>query len=343
VDTAADRQVMGVVAGWAVFSLRAVCAKKGAAPTDRAMLPLLDKLIVPEGISGLTLRDPVVLYLLARQQYGGLTAVLSEALTAFCLAQAHLSSMLTKEDIATHGAAAFNIAVDHVRSCEAVRLAFDGLFEDDCTDTLQQAVVTRLLAKFFNQAGAEFRSQVESIWNDKDAKTGVGIRTELKVLQKKSAATIESMINFDAEKALALPPLDLHRLLLLVCGTAGEEKKVLRACRKSHLQLLLRAYVEDDKKVSTSGTNEELWKRLVSLLKKREGEGPARPALLPGGGTSGGEGGREGVAAAPADADADASASADASAVAAAAAPKSPARLRPQPLATRSPNVMHDA
>jgi hypothetical protein len=43
-------------------------------------LVLLDGLVVPEGVAGLSQRDPAVLYMLARQRFGGLTAITLPAL-----------------------------------------------------------------------------------------------------------------------------------------------------------------------------------------------------------------------------------------------------------------------
>ena len=72
-DAARDRRVMAVVGGWAVYSLKGRC-KNGSAK-DQLLLPLLLELIVPEGAGGLSVRDPATLFLLARQQFGGLTAL----------------------------------------------------------------------------------------------------------------------------------------------------------------------------------------------------------------------------------------------------------------------------
>lgn len=85
-EEASDRQSMAVVGGWAVFSLRNAAGATNAASALRRLLPLMEALVEPGGAESLSLRDPAVLYLLARQQFGNLTALKPAALAAFDLA-----------------------------------------------------------------------------------------------------------------------------------------------------------------------------------------------------------------------------------------------------------------
>ena len=68
-----------VIGGWVAFSLIGRC-KRGSAAAQ-ALLPLLKALVIPEGTDGLSLRDPATLFMLARQQFGGLTALTPGAAT----------------------------------------------------------------------------------------------------------------------------------------------------------------------------------------------------------------------------------------------------------------------
>ena len=78
-DAERDRRVVLVIGGWVAFSLIGRC-KKGSAAAQ-ALLPLLKALVIPEGTDGLSLRDPATLFMLARQQFGGLTALTPGAAT----------------------------------------------------------------------------------------------------------------------------------------------------------------------------------------------------------------------------------------------------------------------
>ena len=306
---------MAVIGGWAVFSLHRRCSKAHASKADRALLPLLELLIVKEGPASQGLKDPAILFLLARQQYGGLTAITPSCLTAFTLAQAELSSQLTKEHLARMGPHTFQLAVEHVKRSEIVMRAFDALFpvleeatwasllEADAARAVRSACIDRLLTKFFNSAGAEFRVQVESIWGTADGKDGVGIRTELKVLQKKAADKIEGAhpIKLDGEVALKMDPANLHRTLVLIAHT--QPGQILKGCQKKHLSLLLRAYAKADGDVRLTDKNEILAERLIDSIKQCEGAGLTRPHVLTGaappagGGGQGGGGGGQGAAA----------------------------------------------
>ena len=82
---------------------------------------LLDGLVVPQGVAGLSQRDPAVLYMLARQRFGGLTAITLPALDVFCQAQALLSAHLSQDMIAHFGQKAFAVGVDAVRGSKGVR------------------------------------------------------------------------------------------------------------------------------------------------------------------------------------------------------------------------------
>ena len=203
-----DEQVMGVVGGWAVFSLRAMCERGGA--NVKKLVPLIDAFVVPEGADSMSLRDPAVLYLLARQQFGGLTAITPSARMAFTLAQSVLSSYLTQDSIAQLGVHAFQAGVDAVASDSSVRSAFFSQLLSDVPKDLKVDVVQRLLDKFFHQAGAEFTRQIESIWGSGGGKDGVAVRTELKVLQKTAAKSIE-------DKCVHLPPAPASVLFAMCC------------------------------------------------------------------------------------------------------------------------------
>ena len=291
VDSAKDQQVMGVVTAWAVSSSRAVAAKPRAAKADAAMLPLLDSLLIENGVAGLVERhgehDPTVLFLMARQQYGGYHAVTSPTLTVFSLAQAELSSLLTPADIAQSGPYAFQLAVDHVKGCASVMNGFRGLF-NACTlpadpkeaDALVQRCVDKLLSKFFNQAGAEFRTQVESIWGSANGKGGIAIRTELKVLQQKAADKIQQTcpVSFQADTALKLEPANLHRLLSLVVHM--DPQTITKGSQKCHLQRLLLAYAEVDRDVKLGETKDKLAEQLFRFIKASQATGFSRPELL---------------------------------------------------------------
>jgi hypothetical protein len=111
-----DKQVMAVVSGWAVFSLRGRARKPRS--RERAFLPLLDAMVVAGGAAAMAACDPATLYVLARQRYGGLTAVKPEVLRSFCKAQAILSSHLSPDFVAYYGAKAFGMGVTAVLASE---------------------------------------------------------------------------------------------------------------------------------------------------------------------------------------------------------------------------------
>ena len=115
---AGDRQVCAQVAGWAVHTLL-----KDAA--NAKYKPLLKKLKVklPSEHSDEPM-DSAVAYVIARQHFGGLTAVSSVTITAFSMAQSVLAANLTPERLGEHGSRAYDVAVEHVKADQSVRAAY---------------------------------------------------------------------------------------------------------------------------------------------------------------------------------------------------------------------------
>lgn len=113
-----DRQVCAQVAGWAVYTLQKDTA-------NAKYVPLLKKLKVelPSEPSEEPM-DPAVAYVLARQHFGGLTAVSSVTITAFAMAQSVLAANLTPERLGEHGSRAYDMAVEHVKADSSVRAAY---------------------------------------------------------------------------------------------------------------------------------------------------------------------------------------------------------------------------
>ena len=151
-EDAGDRTVMGVPGGWAVFSLRSKAKNK---PALQWTLPLLDALMLPDGAGSGGLTDPATLYLLARQQFGGLTALTLGALTFFDLAQRVLSSHLTKQRIAEFGIHTFQFGVNAVLANQGVSSAFSAQMPAGSLTTHVVQLRALLLSKFFNQAQAQ--------------------------------------------------------------------------------------------------------------------------------------------------------------------------------------------
>ena len=113
-----DRQVCAQVAGWAVFTLM---NDKG----NTKYVPLLKKLKaeLPSEPSEEPM-DSAVAYVLARQHFGGLTAVSSVTITAFAMAQSVLAANLTPERLGEHGSRAYDVAVEHVKADPGIRAAY---------------------------------------------------------------------------------------------------------------------------------------------------------------------------------------------------------------------------
>lgn len=115
---AGDRQVCAQVAGWAVYTLL-----QDKANSKYKML--LQKLKVPlPSESSQEPLDPAVAYVIARQHFGGLTAVNSATITAFAMAQSVLAMNLTPERLGEHGSRAYDVAVEHVKADADVRAAY---------------------------------------------------------------------------------------------------------------------------------------------------------------------------------------------------------------------------
>ena len=266
---------MAVVGGWAVFSDRATC-KKGGADLQR-LLPLFDALIVPEGAGSMDIRDPAVLYLLARQQFGGLTAITMPALGFFNMAQALLSSHLTQPLIAQFGAHTFQIGVEDVVRNQTLRATFMALMPANADAALSRIVYDRLLSKFFNQAGMEFRKQIESIWGSGGGKSGTSVPQEMKVLQKRVAKDVKKKAKRVPAEAFKKPPRLLHMTLTLIVEEEGAEA-LGRGTDMAQLKALLLAYAADGQKPKTSGSKAELVERLAAVVKGAEGF--ARPPVF---------------------------------------------------------------
>ena len=69
--------------------------------------------------------------------------------------------------------------------------AFLAQMPADAGSAAKEFVFKALMSKFFNQAGAEFTRQVQSIWGGEGGKQGVGVRTELKVLQGAAKKSVD--------------------------------------------------------------------------------------------------------------------------------------------------------
>ena len=154
-------------------------------------MPLIDHLIVPDGPSSMDLSDPAVLYLLARQQFGGLSAVTPSALSAFAVAQAKLDVQLSMERCTDIGPAdAFNLAVESVVGDRDVLYAFAALYPmpvivaEQVEHSLRVADVTQhLMRKMFNTSCNAYCKRVNAVNKSGGGKQGVGVRVEMKVLQ----------------------------------------------------------------------------------------------------------------------------------------------------------------
>ena len=120
--------------------------------------------------------DPAVLYLLARQRFGGLTAITPKCLDFFNMAQNVMHTFLTPEHIRTHAAQTFQKGVDAINCNPGIAEAFDNIFDEKTPKDLVQALCKPVLTKFFNQAAAEFCCQLTSWWGSAGGREGAGIR-----------------------------------------------------------------------------------------------------------------------------------------------------------------------
>ena len=298
---AKDRSVMAMVAGWAVFSLRAAATKQGSRMEH--LVPLLDAMIVKGGPAAMCQKDPAVLYMLARQQFGGLTAVTPAALDAFCLAQALVSAHLSMEHstlalplcppdpcssrqlcsplpspflpaqspslcpVAYHGAKTFQMGVDAVLGSAKVTAAFIALLPTDVMTNHLHQLLKKLLDKIFNQAAAEFCVQIAAIWGEGGSKQGVGIKQELKVLQKQTAKAIkeDNPVTLVPEDVLKLTKEEMHITMCFVCKF-HPKALAKKAVTMSSLKKLLVAYKDDPVEVKKCQTKALLQARLVEVV-----------------------------------------------------------------------------
>ena len=107
-------QVMAMVGGWAVFSLLKVASKPSAPAALKVLKPLLQSLVVSGGTAEMGVTDPAVLYLMARQRFGGLTAIKLPVLEWFTVTQHKLAAYLSQVMVVRYGAHAFQKGVDAV-------------------------------------------------------------------------------------------------------------------------------------------------------------------------------------------------------------------------------------
>jgi hypothetical protein len=223
-------------------------------------------------------QDPAVLYMLARQQYGGLTAVKPEVLDVFSTAQAILSAHISQEQVAFFGAKAFARGHDAARADELIVEAFARVVSANRPSPLgpvnpvdRALLLQMLMDKIFNSAAAEFCEMVTSIWG-KDAKYGTNIRQELKAMQKTKATSIEKQnpVKINMAKILEMPAERRHLQLRFITEfhPAVLEKK---ACTITQLKSILKLYVHVEK-VKLSGLSKtQLADRVIELLKKSTG------------------------------------------------------------------------
>ena len=171
-----------------------------------------------------------MLFLLARQQFGGLTAITMETLSAFVAAQNVLSTNLAQKRIAKLGAHAFQAGVDAVVADSSITDSFLSLMPEDQRNA---SVIKLLLKKFFNQAGAEFVAQVHAIWASTEGATnGVAGRQELKVLQKKVAKSVEDRCHPLPPRPARTPPLSSTHPCVHACvHHACTQPSVLLGCQ----------------------------------------------------------------------------------------------------------------
>ena len=259
-----DRQVMGVVGGWAVFSLRADYSRARAAKADAQLVPLLDQMGIKGGADSSS-TDPAVLYLLARQRFGGLTAIPPKCLDFFNMAQNVMHTFLTPECIRTHAGQTFQKGVDAINCNPGIAEAFDNIFDAKTPKDLIQALRKPVLTKFFNQAAAEFCRQLTSWWGSAGGREGTGIRTKLKVLQQTAVKSIneEHPHGFtDPAAAMELEDDKLH--LLLSCTFAFSPHHMNgHKVTVNLLKTLLKAY---DPKALLKGKKSDLIERLGKVV-----------------------------------------------------------------------------
>lgn len=106
---------------------------------------------------------------------------------------------------------------------------------------------------------------MQSIWGQ-GGKQGVGVRTELKVLQKSSAKKIEDKypIKFLPDQAFKMPAAKLHMLLVLL---VGQDESVLAKANKSALKALITAYAKEGAKAQVGGKKEKLLTVLAQAVR----------------------------------------------------------------------------
>ena len=115
-----SREVCAQLAGWAVGTLLANSAK-----ARYAVLLQSVKVKLPEQPGTLATIEPAIRFVLARQHFGGLTAVNTSMINAFTAAQSIMVVNLTPELMAKHGGQAYGLAVETAKADMGVRAAFE--------------------------------------------------------------------------------------------------------------------------------------------------------------------------------------------------------------------------
>ena len=150
-----------------------------------------------------------------------------------------------------------------------VHAAFSRILPAEVSSELKLELLSKLFDKIFNQAAAEFCVQVASIWGSGGCKEGVGIKQELKTLQKTQAGEVQKQnpLRFEPEVVLALDPEARHLHLSFLCkfhpeliGKKGVGVKELKA--------ILKVY-----KVTPKGNKAALAQALVSAVLGAGGRG----------------------------------------------------------------------
>ena len=190
-----------------------------------------------------------------------------------------LTRHISPENVAVQGQHAFEIGVKAVRAHPGVRSSFVSLLPADAAPSDIDALIERLLTKFFHAAGNNFCQAFNSTVGSTGGKDGVAVRTELKVLQKAAAKTVEAkqVVKFVPSQAFALPPPVLHTLLTLVVELDADS---LKKAQMPALQSLLRAYAAEGATAQTGGKKADLITRVQDAVRAAGSRGFIRPPVF---------------------------------------------------------------